>query len=132
MWILIWIVCASAAAGIAGGKGRSSCGWFFIGLLLGIFAMIILACLPAIQPEGTAHHCKCPQCAESLLVHRKFFKYCRSELPTIVLKTFIKPFACYPVFGKTITVMKPRSLHSLLLARESTRNVECLYSVLPR
>lgn len=39
--LLMGIICAI----VASNKGRSGIGWFFLGLLLGIIALIIIACL---------------------------------------------------------------------------------------
>ena len=49
--LIIWLLCAGVAAAIAGGKDRSRIGWFLLGLLLGIFAVIIVACLPSLRPQ---------------------------------------------------------------------------------
>lgn len=51
--LVIWLLCAIAAAAIAGGKGRSVLGWLLLGLLLGIFAVIIVACLPSRKAPPT-------------------------------------------------------------------------------
>ena len=53
---------AIAAAVIGAAKGRSGVGWFILGLPFGIFAVIIVACLPSLKqqafamqnPDGTA------------------------------------------------------------------------------
>ena len=60
--IFFWLMCAVAAAVIGAAKGRSGFGWLILGLLLGIFAVIIVACLPSLKrqtfvmqnPDGTA------------------------------------------------------------------------------
>ena len=49
IFAVIWGLCAVTAAVIANGKGRSGAGWFLLGLALGIFAVIMIACLPAVQ-----------------------------------------------------------------------------------
>lgn len=59
--LLIWLLCAVAAAVIASAKGRSGFGWLLLGMLIGIFAVIIVACLPNLKaqvfamtaPDGT-------------------------------------------------------------------------------
>ena len=38
--LIIWVVCGIIAAAIAGGKGRSGCGGFAIGFLLGPLGII--------------------------------------------------------------------------------------------
>ena len=48
----VWLMCAITAAVIAGGKGRSSGGWLLLGLVIGVFAVVMVACLPALDPEA--------------------------------------------------------------------------------
>lgn len=43
----LWIACGITCAVIASGKGRSGFGWFIMGLLFSIFAVVMIACLPA-------------------------------------------------------------------------------------
>lgn len=45
MFIVVWILCAITSAVIAHNKGRNGGLWFFIGLVMGIFAVIIVACI---------------------------------------------------------------------------------------
>lgn len=42
----VWVMCAITAAVIAGGKQRSAFGWFLLGLLFSVFAVVMVACLP--------------------------------------------------------------------------------------
>jgi hypothetical protein len=50
VWIvLIWILFGGAAAAIANGKQRSGWGWFFLGVLFGPFALIVIVFLPALR-----------------------------------------------------------------------------------
>ena len=59
--LIIWLGCSIGAAAVAAGKGRSGIGWLLLGLLFGIFALIIVACLPSLRtqefvmanPDGT-------------------------------------------------------------------------------
>ena len=61
MLIVIWIICAVVCAVIAESKNRSAVGWFFIGLVLGILGVILVAVLPSpaqsVQPMA---HCAQP------------------------------------------------------------------------
>ncbi len=41
--IFVWALCGAAAAMIASGKGRSGCGWFVLGFLLGPFGILFAA-----------------------------------------------------------------------------------------
>ena len=47
---IVWFLCAITCAVIASGKNRNGVGWFFIGLLIGIFGLIMIICLPALKP----------------------------------------------------------------------------------
>jgi len=45
-WIIVAIVCGIVCALVAPGRGRNGTSWFFIGLLIGVFGIILLALLP--------------------------------------------------------------------------------------
>lgn len=47
--LLIWIGLAVATAAIADAKGRSAFGWLVAGVLFGVFALIVVAVIPAIR-----------------------------------------------------------------------------------
>ena len=49
--VIIWILCAITSAVIASGKGRSGFGWFCIGLIAGVFALIMIICLPKLEAD---------------------------------------------------------------------------------
>jgi hypothetical protein len=52
--IVIWLLCAVTSGVIATSKNRPGGMWFTLGLLIGIFAVIMVACmpaLPALEPE---------------------------------------------------------------------------------
>ena len=50
-WLGVWLLCAITAAVIAGGKGRAWGWWLLLGLVIGIFAVVMVAFLPALDPE---------------------------------------------------------------------------------
>jgi len=52
-FIVVWIICAIVCAVIAPSKNRSAGGWFFIGLLIGVFGIVLVVVLPAIEKEKT-------------------------------------------------------------------------------
>ena len=58
MVVVIWVICAVVCAVIAGSKKRNGAGWFFIGLIIGIFGVILVAVLPSLEPpaQPVAHH----------------------------------------------------------------------------
>ena len=51
-FIFVWLIAALVCGIIASSKGRNGFGWFCIGLLIGIFGIILLACLPSIKPQA--------------------------------------------------------------------------------
>ena len=66
MFIVFWLICAFIAAAIAESKGRSVIGWFFLGLLIGVFAIIIIAVQPSLIPNEPAQVIYAPQPAAAL------------------------------------------------------------------
>ena len=46
VWALAWLVFAAFTGWIATQKGRSGCGWFLLGAIFGIFALIGIAIVP--------------------------------------------------------------------------------------
>ncbi|PLY01910.1 MAG: antitermination protein NusB [Desulfuromonas sp.] len=50
-YLFIWLALACAAYSLAKGKGRNEKLWFGIGLLIGPFAALLLAFMPA-TPEA--------------------------------------------------------------------------------
>jgi len=92
-FIVVWVICAVVCAIIASSKGRSGVGWFFIGLLLGIFGLILIACLPSNKPMQVSYaspdasssgkdfaplftNKTCPDCAETVLREANVCKHC--------------------------------------------------------
>ncbi|MGR3823859.1 MAG: zinc ribbon domain-containing protein [Salipiger marinus] len=72
---------------IANSKAYSGIAWFFIGLVLGIFGLILIACLPShkndVTPAGYSpkdETKRCPECAEEILKAAKVCKHCGHRL----------------------------------------------------
>lgn len=42
-FLVFWLICGAVCAVMADNRGRSKIGWFFAGLVFGIFAIIALA-----------------------------------------------------------------------------------------
>lgn len=85
----LWIICAIVAAVIASSKGRSAFGWFLLGCLISIFAVILVAVLPSQKPAAVlagaevaspATHVRCPDCKELVLREALVCKHCHAKL----------------------------------------------------
>ena len=85
-YLVIWGFFGIIAASIASSKGRSGCGWFVLGLLLGPFALAV-ALLPSLKPQfiptasmPTADLVPCPECAEPIQRQARRCRWCGSAV----------------------------------------------------
>lgn len=51
--LFLWLIFAIITAVIASNKNRNVAGWFAIGLILGIFGIIIAAIIRPLEPSKT-------------------------------------------------------------------------------
>jgi hypothetical protein len=51
MTVLFWIIFAVLTAIVANNKNRNTVGWFILGFLFGIFALIVVALLPSLEAK---------------------------------------------------------------------------------
>ncbi len=88
-YVAIWLSFGLVAAIIASSKGRSVGGWFFLGLLLGPFSLVV-GFLPSISSVSESRaqrigesgdYKKCPFCAEVVRREAIKCKHCGSEIP---------------------------------------------------
>lgn len=81
---MFWVGVAIACAIVAGNKGRSGFGWFILGMLFSLMALLIVLVLPSIKDETDIPtpdtHVKCPDCAELVKREARVCKHCGCKL----------------------------------------------------
>ncbi len=84
---ILWFVCGLIAAIVATNKGRSGCGWFLVGVLLGPLGFILALVVSRNEPEIEKRSIqsgdlkKCPFCAELVKREAVVCKHCGRDLP---------------------------------------------------
>ena len=72
--LALWLVCAVLCAAIAAHKGRSVGGWFIVGLVFGVFGLIVAAVISSNQREP------CPECRERIMRDATTCPHCRTKI----------------------------------------------------
>ena len=84
VFLVIWFGCAIMCWAVANSKGRFAGGWFFLGLVFGIFALIAVAAMPSTARKRGAPtpstHVKCPDCRELVMKDARRCKHCSCAL----------------------------------------------------
>jgi len=84
LYLIACFVFAFFTGGIAESKGRSTLGWFILGFLFPILAMIAVGLMPNLKnlPDKPTPktHVKCPDCKELVLRDARKCKHCGTAL----------------------------------------------------
>jgi ribosomal protein L37AE/L43A len=113
-WVVIWLLFGFTAAIVGTNKGRSGCGWFAIGVILGPFGLILSLVVPkeeqALEQKSlqSGEHRKCPFCAEVIKREAIVCKHCGRDVPIAPVSTPL-----VPVEGERLEEMDRDSLANL-------------------
>jgi hypothetical protein len=105
--VLGWVLFSIVAGMIAGSKGRSGFGYFFLSLILSpLIGLLLAIALPALNPPATAagpaappsdSYIKCPDCRELVLKDARKCKHCGSTLVPVAEMTQEQLLAHYEI-----------------------------------
>lgn len=110
--IIVWILFGLACGKIAGNKGYES-GWYILGFLFGIIALLIVLCLPdnyapsySSSPKKVIHNTsghnesrvivwKCPKCGNGNTKFDRFCPKCGEEMKEEYLLKHTSKWVCH-------------------------------------
>lgn len=88
--LIFWLVVAVATAMVASSRGRSGFGWFILGGLFSVIALLLVAVLPSQKapprdPNAPSPdtHVRCPDCREFVYKDARKCKHCGIPLVPI-------------------------------------------------
>ena len=95
-----------ACAVIANNKGRSAFGWFILGCLFSLLALIVIACLKPAEPEKLPDDQRpCPHCGKPVFKIADTCCHCGKTIPAENSGTKICPF-CAETIKKDAVVCR--------------------------
>ena len=80
--LALWVISAVVCAVVAVKKGRNGVGWFFVGLLLGVFGVAWIALISSKAEEAALASGRmkaCGRCAEQIRAEAKVCRFCGQE-----------------------------------------------------
>jgi hypothetical protein len=87
--LIFWLLFGVAGGMILSNKGRSGCGGFALGFLLGPIGLFIALVMQTDHKEmekrslSSGDTRKCPNCAEVVKAEAKKCRFCGSDLPAL-------------------------------------------------